>query len=75
MGFLEEDSDAAFEDLRYAHGRMGKGLADTCGGWIMGRQITLVEACLVSTIDRHQRPRCAIPAPHTIRLAHIAERF
>jgi len=51
-GFTKEYIDAAFEDLRNACGRMENALGETGGPWIMGEQFTLVDVCLVPTIDR-----------------------
>lgn len=51
-GFAKEDIDAAFEDLANTCARMEKSLAETGGPWILGRQFTLVDVCLVPTIDR-----------------------
>jgi glutathione S-transferase len=51
-GFPQEDIDAAMWDLDQAYGRMEKALTETGGPWILGRQFTLVDVCLVPTVDR-----------------------
>ena len=51
-GFPREDVEAAFEDLRNTFGRMEKALGESGGPWIMGRQFTLADVCLVPTVDR-----------------------
>jgi len=51
-GFPKEDLDKAFEDLGNTFDRVEKALAKTGGPWIMGEQFTLVDVCLVPTVDR-----------------------
>jgi glutathione S-transferase len=51
-GFPKEDIDAAFEDLQQSYGRIERGLAQSGGPWILGKQFTLVDVCLIPTIDR-----------------------
>jgi glutathione S-transferase len=51
-GFPKEDIDAAMEDLQNTYDRMEKALAESGGPWILGKQFTLVDVCLVPTIDR-----------------------
>lgn len=51
-GFPKEDLDKAFEDLSNAFGRIEQALVKTGGPWIMGEPFTLVDVCLVPTVDR-----------------------
>jgi glutathione S-transferase len=51
-GFPKEDIDAAFDDLNQTYGRIEEGLAQSGGPWIMGKQFTLVDVCLIPTVDR-----------------------
>ncbi|MSQ52302.1 MAG: glutathione S-transferase family protein [Betaproteobacteria bacterium] len=51
-GFPKEDLDAAFEELGNAYGRMEQALQETGGPWVLGKQFTLVDVCLVPTLDR-----------------------
>ncbi len=51
-GFPQEDIDAAMWDLKQTCGRVETALAETGGPWIMGRQFTLADVCLVPTLDR-----------------------
>ncbi len=51
-GFPKEDLESAFEDLRNTYARMERSLAESRGPWILGRQFTLVDVCLVPTLDR-----------------------
>jgi len=51
-GFPKEEIDAAVEDIQNTIKRMEKALGETGGPWILGRQFTLVDVCLVPTIDR-----------------------
>jgi glutathione S-transferase len=52
MGFPKEDIDAAFDDLHQTYERIEQALARSGGPWIMGQQFTLVDVCLIPTIDR-----------------------
>ncbi len=51
-GFPKEDLDNAIEDIQNTIERMEKALAADGGPWILGTQFTLVDVCLVPTIDR-----------------------
>ena len=51
-GFPQEDIDAAMWDLNQTYDRMEEALNEAGGPWILGQQFTLVDVCLVPTIDR-----------------------
>jgi glutathione S-transferase len=51
-GFPKADIDAAFHDLQQTYGRIDQALAQSGGPWILGKQFTLVDVCLIPTIDR-----------------------
>ena len=51
-GFDETESNAAIDRLRQTVDRVEKGLNDSGGPWIMGKELTLADYCLVPTIDR-----------------------
>ncbi|MFM9970637.1 MAG: glutathione S-transferase family protein, partial [Burkholderiales bacterium] len=51
-GFPQEDLDAAFEELSNTYARVDAALTKRGGPWILGAQFTLVDVCLVPTIDR-----------------------
>ena len=51
-GFSQQDLDNAIEDIQNTIKRMERALAEDGGPWILGLQFTLVDVCLVPTIDR-----------------------
>jgi glutathione S-transferase len=51
-GFPPEDIDAAMWDLNQTYDRMERALGETGGPWTLGAQFTLVDVCLVPSVDR-----------------------